>query len=125
MLAGAKTDLSLSAVLGGNSPKSKKFGLSPRTELLAKSTPPHKLTSSLSSGTVSTPITLLKRDVECQFTAENTLMGASSGLAFLALFSIMDRLGLIISCVPVRAEEMELGLKLGLGGFNLDFFWQS
>ena len=48
-------------------------------------------------------------------------MGASSGLVFLALFAMMDRLGLIISCVPVRSGEMGLGLELGLGGFNLAF----
>ena len=46
-------------------------------------------------------------------------MGASSGSDSPALFVMMDSLGLIISCVPVRAGEMELGLKLGLGGFNL------
>ena len=51
--------------------------------------------------------------------AENTLMVASSGSEFLALIAMMDRLGLIISCVPVRAGETELGLELGLGGFNL------
>ena len=44
-------------------------------------------------------------------------MGASSGLAFLALVAMMDRLELIISCVPVCAGEMELGLELGIGGF--------
>ena len=55
-------------------------------------------------------------DVECPFTSENKLMGVSSGVLFLALFAMMDRLGLIISCVPVCAREMELGLELGLGG---------
>ena len=75
--------------------------------------------SALSLGTVSGPITLLKMDVECLCTAESTLMGASSGSAFFALFAIMDRLGLIISCVPVRTGEMEVLLELGLGGFNL------
>ena len=48
-------------------------------------------------------------------------MGASSGSALLALFAMMYRLGLKISCVPVRAGEMKLGLELGLGVFNLTF----
>ena len=46
-------------------------------------------------------------------------MGFSSGSAFLALVAIMDRLGLIISCVPVHAGDIELGLEIGVGGFNL------
>ena len=58
-------------------------------------------------------------DVECLFMAKNPLMGASSGSAFLILFAMMDRLGLIIACVPVRAGEMVVLLNLGLGGFNL------
>ena len=33
---------------------------------------------------------------------------------------MIDRLGLIISCFPVRAGEMELSLELGLRGFNLE-----
>ena len=101
--------------------KSMEFGLSPRSELLAKSILLRKLTSALSQGTVSTPITLLKRDVDFPFTAENPLMGSSSGLAFLALLVITDRLGLEISCAPVRAGKMELGLELGLEVFNLAF----
>ena len=56
-------------------------------------------------------------DVECPFTAENPLMGASSGSAFLALVVMMDHLGLIISCVPVHAWDTELWLELGIGGF--------
>ena len=39
-------------------------------------------------------------------------------MAFLASIAMMDRLGLIISCVPVCAGYMELGLELGFGGFN-------
>ena len=58
-------------------------------------------------------------DVECPFTSENKLMGVSSGVLFLALFAMMDRLGLIISCVPVCAGDMEVLLELGIGGFNL------
>ena len=121
LVAGAKTNLSLSAALAGNSPKSTKFGLSPGTELLAKSIPLREFTSTLSPGTVSTPITLLRRDTECQFMAKNPLMGVSSGSAFLALLAMMDPLGLENSCVPVHYGEMELGLDLGLGGFNLAF----
>ena len=50
---------------------------------------------------------------------KNILMGASSGLEFLALFVMMDRIGLIISCVQVRAREMGVLLERGIGGFNL------
>ena len=46
-------------------------------------------------------------------------MGVLSGSAFLALLAMMDRLGLILSCVQVRTGDMELGLELGLDGFNL------
>ena len=63
----------------------------------------------------------MKREVECPFTDGNTLMRASSGLAFLTIIAMMDRLGLKISCVPVRAGEMELGLELGIGGSKLAF----
>ena len=121
MVAGAKTDLSLSAAFAGDSPKFMKFGLLSRTELLVKFIPLHELTLSLSPGTISTPITMLERDVEYKFTARNPLIGASSGLAFLALLVMMDHLGLEISCVLVRAGEMVLVLELGLGGFNLAF----
>ena len=58
-------------------------------------------------------------DVECPFTAKTLLMGASSGPAFLAFFAMIDHLGLIIPCVPVRAGEMEVLFELGLGEFNL------
>ena len=57
--------------------------------------------------------------VECSFMAENPLMGRSSGSAFLAFFAVMDRLGLIISCVPVFTGEMEVMSELGIGVFNL------
>ena len=50
---------------------------------------------------------------------ENPLMGVLSSLTFLVLLVMMDRLGLIISCVSVCAGEMDLGLELGLVGFNL------
>ena len=46
-------------------------------------------------------------------------MGALSGSSFFALFAVTDRLGLLISCVPVRAWEMEVLLEIGLGGFNI------
>ena len=65
------------------------------------------------------PITLLKMDVGCPCTAEIRLMGASRGSAFLALVAIMDRLGLKIYWFPFRVGELELLLKIGLGGFNL------
>ena len=89
------------------------------TELLAKSILLHTWTSALFLGTVSRPITLLKMDVECPFTANNSLMGASSGPAFLSFFAMIDYLGMIIPCVPVRAGEMEVLFELGLGEFNL------
>ena len=46
-------------------------------------------------------------------------MGASSGSEFLALVAMMDRLGLIISWFPFRVGELEVLLKIGLGGVNL------
>ena len=46
-------------------------------------------------------------------------MGALSGSAFSALFAMTDRLGLLISCAPVRPWEMEVLLEIGLGGFNI------
>ena len=46
-------------------------------------------------------------------------MGVSSGLEFFALFAMMNRLGLIISCVPVRARDMEVLLELVIRGFKM------
>ena len=46
-------------------------------------------------------------------------MGAPSGSAFLASVTIMDRLGMTISWFPFHVGELEVLLKLGLGGFNL------
>ena len=57
--------------------------------------------------------------VECPFTVENSLMGASSGSELLAFFAMMDRLGLIIYGVPDRDGEMETLLDLWFRGFNL------
>ena len=58
--SGAKTELSLSAVLLGKSPKYKNFGLLPRTELLMNFILLRTLTSGTSPGTASRPITPLK-----------------------------------------------------------------
>ena len=60
LVAGAKTKLSLSAVLAGESPKSTNFGVFPRTELLAKFILLHALTSVTSPETAYKPITPLK-----------------------------------------------------------------
>ena len=46
-------------------------------------------------------------------------MGALSGSSLFALFAMTDRLGLLISCAPVRPWDMEVLLEIGLGGFNL------
>ena len=46
-------------------------------------------------------------------------MGASSGLALLTLVVMMDRLGLTIGWFPFCVGELEVLLKLGLGGVNL------
>ena len=72
-------------------------------------------------GTDSTPIAFLKKDVECPFAAKDPSTGVSRGSEFLAHFAILERLGLITFCVPVRAGDIELGLEPRLGGFNLDF----
>ena len=61
----------------------------------------------------------MKMDVECPCTAEIQLIGESSGSAFLASVTIMDRLGLTISWFPFRIGELEVLLNLGLGGINL------
>ena len=53
----------------------------------------------------------MKRDVESPFTDS----------AFLTLISMMNHLGLEISCVPVRAGEMEFGLELVIGRLDLVF----
>ena len=53
-------DLSLSAVWAGESPKFTNFGVSPKTELIAKFILLHGWTSATSAETVSTSITPLK-----------------------------------------------------------------
>ena len=73
----------------------------------------------MTADTVLGPITLLKMDVECPCTVENPVMGALNGSAFHALVVMMDRLGLKIYSAPVLVGEMEVLLKLGIGGFNL------
>ena len=70
-------------------------------------------------GTVLGTITLLKIGVECPCTDRNKLMGASSGSDFLTFCGIMDRLGLTISCVPVRVGELEVPMKFELWRVNL------
>ena len=108
-------------MLAGKSPKSTNFGLSLRTELLAKFILSRSLTLATSPGNVYKPITFLKKDVECPFTAKDPSRGALSGSVFLFLLAILEWLGLITSCVLQRAGEMELGLEPGLGEFNLVF----
>ena len=63
LVVGKMTDLSLSSVLAGDSPKSMKFGLSSATELCLKSILQQYLTSVLSSETVLQLIELLKMGV--------------------------------------------------------------
>ena len=46
-------------------------------------------------------------------------MEASSGSEFLASCGMMDRLGMTISCVPVRVGESEVLIKFRLWIFNL------
>ena len=116
---GPMTDLKLSVVLAGESPKSIKFGLSEMTELLAKSILLRAYTLVLSSGNILRLITLLKMGVGYPCTAGNRLMEASSGSKFLASRRTMDRLGLTIYCVPVRVEESEVLMQFGLWRVNL------
>ena len=112
-------DLILSAVLAGDSSKSKKFGLSATTELLAKFILLRVLMSALSLETVLRPIKLPKMDVECPCTDKIRLMGASSGSDFLALVAMMERLGLTIYWFSSHVGYMKVLLKHGLGGVNL------
>ena len=46
-------------------------------------------------------------------------MKAPSGSAFLVSCGMMDRLGLKISCVPVRVRDSKVLLKIGLWRVNL------
>ena len=80
LVAGEKTELSLSTVWAGESPKSTNFGVLPRTELLAKFILLHALTLATSPETASKSITPMKWDVEWLFMAKGPLMGVSNGL---------------------------------------------
>ena len=64
MITEEKTELILSAVLAGESPKSMNFGVSPRTDLLAKFILLRVLTSVTSPRTDSKTINPVKQDVE-------------------------------------------------------------
>ena len=48
-------------------------------------------------------------------------MGVTSGSEFLPSVAMMDRLGLTISWFPFLVGELEVLVKLGLGGINLSF----
>ena len=108
-------------MLAGESPKSMQFGLSPRTELLTRFILSRALKSATSPGTASKPINPPNKDVEWPFTAKDSSIGVLNGSAFLPLFAIMGRLGLITSWFPKRNGEVELRLEPGLGEFKLDF----
>ena len=101
LVAGLKMDLSLSAVWEGKSPKSTNFGVSPKTELLAKFIFLRGLTLATLVETVSAPLAPLKKDVECSFTAKNPLMKASNGSAFLLLLVVLGLLGLKVYWFPI------------------------
>ena len=58
-------------------------------------------------------------DTDCTCTAENILMGVSSGSAFFALVAMMNFLGLKISYVPICVGDTDAMLKIGHGGVNL------
>ena len=107
-------DLNSSTVWVGESPKSMNFGVSQKMELLAKFILSCGLTSATSAETVSTPITPLKSDVECPFTAENPLMEVSNGSAFLPLLVILGWLELKISWFPICVGEMDVAMNVGL-----------
>ena len=96
------TDLILSSLLAGDSPKSMKVGLSVMTKLRLKSIPEQELTSALLSETVLQPITLLKMGVRCPCMGENKLMVVLNGWAFLTLWGPLDLLGLPISWILMR-----------------------
>ena len=95
--------MSLSAVLAGDTPKSKKFRLSTRTEILRKSIPLQKMDVGAFSRDCFHTYYFTEEVLRVSIYGKNKLMGASSGLAFVALLTIMDRLGMLISCVLVRA----------------------
>ena len=72
------TDLSLSGVLAGDSPKSMKFGFLAMAELRPKSISQQELTSA----TVLRLINLLKMGVGCPCLGKNRLMEVLDGWAF-------------------------------------------
>ena len=113
-------DLSLSAVWVGESPKPVNFGVSPKTELLAKSTLLHGLTSATSAENVSTPLTPLKYGVEYSFTAGNQLMKSSNGLVFLPLLVVLGLLGLKTSLFLIHVGETDVATNVGLGNSPMD-----
>ena len=113
-------DFSLSVVWAGVSLKSTNFGVSPKTELLAKFTLSHGLMSVTSAETDSTRIAPLKYDVECSFTAGNPLMKASNGSAFLPLLAVPELIGLKISLFPIRVGETDVAMNDGLPQLSLD-----
>ena len=47
-------------------------------------------------------------------------MGAPSGLAFLRLCGMMDHLGMKISSVQVRVEDLDVLMKFGIWRVNLE-----
>ena len=120
LVAGAKTELSLSVVLAGEIPKPTNFEVLPRTELLAKFTLLISLTSATSTSTVSKPIKPLEYHVEWPFTARYPSMISSNGSEFLPPFAILGWLGMITSWFLKHAGETELGLDTGIGELNLE-----
>ena len=121
LVAGEKTELRLSAVLSGESPKPTNFGVPPRTELLVKFIILRGLTLAASLGNFFKQITSLKYDIEWPFKAKDTSMLVSNGSAFLPLFVIQGWLGLITSCLTMRSGETELRLDPRLEEINLEF----
>ena len=121
LVTGAKTEMSLSAVLTVESRKSMNFGVSPRTGILAKFIILLTLMSATSPETVSRTTTWLKKLVESQFLASESLMQSSNILALLSLFMILPGcLGLIISWSLNCNGETEVTTKLGLWKLNLE-----
>ena len=74
LVVGNMTDLILSGVLAGDSPKSMNFGIYETTELLPKSITQKELTLALTLATVLHLIALLKMGVECPCSGENKFM---------------------------------------------------
>ena len=122
LVTGAKTILSLSAVLTSDSCKYTNFGVLPWTGLLAEFILLLASMSETSPETSSRPTTWLKKLVESLFLAVDLLMRASNGSALLSPFTVIPGcLGLTVSWSLNCTGETEITTKLGPWKLNLEF----